>query len=82
MVQRLKRFCGSLLTNTVIERILFMKSCKMLKMLELQEYNFIWRKKNWLLSMMDDPLMKKTLKAYAVLQTVQRKMEPESDILE
>ena len=28
------------------------------------------------------PLMKKTLKACAVLQTVQRKMEPESDILE
>lgn len=81
-VQRLKRFCGSLLTNTVIERILFMKSCKMLKMLELQEYNFIWRKKNWLLNMMDVPSMKKTLKAYAVLQTVQRKMEPESDILE
>ena len=31
---------------------------------------------------MDVPLMKKTLKACAVLQTVQRKMEPESDILE
>ena len=43
---------------------------------------FHLEKKNWLLNMMDVPSMKKTLKAYAVLQTVQRKMEPESDILE
>ena len=40
------------------------------------------RRKNWLLNIMDVPLMKKTLKESVVLQTAQRKMELESDISE